>query len=82
MDTTFTSVELRIAARQALTIAFMSFCPEMRRSLLLRAESLLAEADALESDPVSLAPVRVVAALSPLGSPKSSRNHGIPINRH
>jgi hypothetical protein len=82
MDTTFTSAELRIAAKQAITLALMSFCPDVRRSFLLRAESLFAEADALESAGVGLAPVRVVATLSVLGSRKTNRNRGILISRH
>jgi len=82
MDKIFTSAELRIAARQAITLALMSFCPDTKRSFLLRAESLFTEADALESAGVSLAPVRVVATLSHLGSRKTNRNHGMPISRH
>jgi hypothetical protein len=82
MDDCFTSAELRIAAKQAMTLALMSFCPEMRRSFLRRAESLFAEAEALESAGVGLAPVRGVANLSLMESRKTNRNRGMAISRH
>jgi hypothetical protein len=81
MDVTFTSAELRIAAKQAVTLALMSFCPDMRRSFLLRAEWLFAEADALENAGVGLAPARAVASVSHLGSRKTNRSRGMPISR-
>ena len=82
MDDCFTSAELRIAAKQAITLALMSFCPNVRKSFLLRAESLFAEADALEGVGVSLAPAREVVTRSVLGFPKTDRNRGMPISRH
>jgi hypothetical protein len=79
MDTTLTSAELRVAAKQAMTLALMSFSPDVRKCFLLRAECLFAEADALES--AGLAPARAVASLSHLGSRKTNRSHGKPISR-
>jgi len=81
MDMTFTSAELRIAAKQAVTLALMSFCPDTRKSFLLRAECLFAEADALENAGVGLARARAAASLSHLGSRKTNRSRGMPISR-
>lgn len=48
MEQAVTSDELRSAARQATTLALMSFTKSARESLLRAAERLSAEADALE----------------------------------
>jgi hypothetical protein len=48
MEPSVTSDELRSAARQATTLALMSFTNSARVSLLTAADRLLAEADALE----------------------------------
>jgi hypothetical protein len=48
MEPSVTSDELRSAARQATTLALMSFTNSARESLLTAADRLLAEADALE----------------------------------
>ena len=82
MDTTFTSAELRIAAKQAMTLALMSFCPDIRRSFLLRAESLFAEADALESAGVGLAPGKGMRAAVALGISQNKPQSRMPISRH
>jgi hypothetical protein len=49
MDGSFTSTDLKFAARQAMTVAFMDFRRETRETLLRTAERLLAEADDLEN---------------------------------
>jgi len=46
----FTSADLRLAAKQAMTLAFMDFRRETRDTLLRTADRLLAEADELEGD--------------------------------
>lgn len=48
MDGPFTSTDLRLAARQAMTLAFMDFQRDSRETLLRTADRLLAEADELE----------------------------------
>ncbi len=48
MDGTFTSADLRLAAKQAMTLAFMDFRRDTRDTLLRAADRLLAEADELE----------------------------------
>ena len=48
MEQSVTSDDLRSAARQATTLALMSFTKSARESLLRAADRLLAEADALE----------------------------------
>lgn len=50
MDGPFTSADLRLAARQAMTLAFMDFRRDSRETLLRTADRLLAEADELEKD--------------------------------
>ena len=56
MEPSVTSDELRSAARQATTLALMSFTNSARESLLTAADRLLAEADAME-DKVRLQPL-------------------------
>jgi hypothetical protein len=48
MDGSFTSADLRLAARQAMTLAFMDFRRDTRETLLRTADRMLAEADELE----------------------------------
>lgn len=48
MDASFTSADLRLAARQAMTLAFMDFRRDTCETLLKTADRLLAEADDLE----------------------------------
>jgi hypothetical protein len=55
MDRPLTSDELRIAARQAITIAITMKDETVRQDLLLRAQKLLEEAQALRSYLVSQA---------------------------
>ena len=50
MDGFFTSADLRLAARQAMTLAFMDFRHDTRETLLKTADRLLAEADDLDKD--------------------------------
>jgi hypothetical protein len=45
MERPFTSTELRIAARQAITLARAAASSDMEKSLLAAAEKLMAEAD-------------------------------------
>jgi len=81
MDTTFTGAELRIAAKQAITLALMTFCPDTRKSFLLRAENLLAEADALESAGFDL--MRDAKAPSTLGeTSRSDTSRTKPQSQH
>jgi hypothetical protein len=77
MEDYFTSAELRIAAQQAITLALMSFCPDVRRSFLLRAENLFAEADALKKAGVSFAPAREAATMSVLVSRNQLVGHDL-----
>ena len=50
MDGPFTSADLRLAAKQAMTLAFMDFRRDTRETLLRTADRLLAEAEELEKD--------------------------------
>jgi hypothetical protein len=49
MDGLFSSSDLRLAARQAMTLAFMDFRRNTRETLLRTADRLLTEADDLEN---------------------------------
>jgi len=50
MDGPFTGADLRLAAKQAMALAFMDFRRDTRETLLRTADRLLAEADELEKD--------------------------------